>query len=130
MCLITNWILPRLTLKPIVCYKLVVVTNDNKLAGINQKNYIYNRNEINKCSLYPIRGKKAQKSFYFYKQVIEGGYFHFFDNYNCYNILWYIQAAKAFNYHIIIKKCIIPRFTLYYKGIYDDIAAKRFKFIN
>ena len=35
------------------------------------------------------------------------------------------------NKSIVIKKCIIPRFTLYYKSCYDiSIAAKRFKFIN
>lgn len=79
MCLITNWILPRLTLKPIVCYKLVRVVEHNKLMGIHQEDYKYNIDKLNKCSLFPIRGKIVHNNL-LYRQVIEGGYFHFMDS--------------------------------------------------
>lgn len=127
MCLLTNWRFPRINFKPIICYKLVIVLKDNKLAGINQKNYVYNENEINKCSLFPIRGK-ISNNLIFYTQVIADGYFHFMDS------VFSIMCLYSFAHNdksIVIKKCIIPRFTLYYKGLWDNsIAAKRFKFIN
>ena len=128
MCLITNWSFPRLSLKPILCYKIVRVVEHNKLVGIHQKDYKYNTNKLNKCSLFPIRGKIVHNNL-LYRQVIEGGYFHFMDS------LFSIKSHLYFFAHndksIVIKKCIIPRFTLYYKGCWDnDIAAKRFKFIN
>ena len=126
MCLITNWSFPRLSLKPILCYKIVRVVEHNKLMGIHQKDYKYNTNELNKCSLFPIRGKIVHNNL-LYRQVIEGGYFHFMDS------RFSIMCLYSFTLNdesIVIKKCVIPRFTLYYKGIYNDIAAKRFKFIN
>ena len=126
MCLITNWSFPRLSLKPILCYKIVRVVEHNKLVGIHQKDYKYNTNKLNKCSLFPIRGKIVHNNL-LYRQVIEGGYFHFMDS------LFSIMCLYSFAHDdksIVIKKCVIPRFTLYYKGIYNDIAAKRFKFIN
>lgn len=126
MCLITNWILPRLSLKPILCYKIVRVVEHNKLMGIHQKDYKYNIDKLNKCSLFPIRGKIIHNNL-LYRQVIEGGYFHFMDS------VFSIMCMCSFAHNdksIVIKKCVIPRFTLYYKGIYNDIAAKRFKFIN
>ena len=58
MCLITNWSFPRLSLKPILCYKIVRVIEYNKLMGIHQKDYKYNTNKLNKCFLFPIRGKE------------------------------------------------------------------------
>lgn len=126
MCLITNWSFPRLSLKPILCYKIVKVVAHNKLMGIQQKDYKYNTDKLNKCSLFPIRGKIVHNNL-LYRQVIEGGYFHFM------NSMFSIMCLYSFAHNdksIVIKKCIIPRFTLYYKGIYNDIAAKRFKFIN
>ena len=126
MCLITNWSFPRLSLKPILCYKIVRVVEHNKLVGIHQKDYKYNTNKLNKCSLFPIRGKIVHNNL-LYRQVIEGGYFHFMDSrFSIMYLCSFVHNDKA----IVIKKCIIPRFTLYYKGIYNDIAAKRFKFIN
>lgn len=127
MCLITNWSFPRLSLKPILCYKIVRVVEHNKLMGIQQKDYKYSIDKLNKCSLFPIRGKIVHDNL-LYKQVIEGGYFHFMDD-----SMFSIRCLCSFapnDESIVIKKCIIPRFTLYYKGIYNDIAAKRFKFIN
>ena len=126
MCLISNWSFPRLSLKPILCYKIVRVVEHNKLMGIHQKDYKYNIDKLNKCSLFPIRGKIVHNNLP-YRQVIEGGYFHFMDS------VFSIMRLYSFtlnNKSIVIKKCVIPRFTLYYKGIYNDIAAKRFKFIN
>lgn len=126
MCLISNWSFPRLSLKPILCYKIVKVVAHNKLMGIQQKDYKYNTDKLNKCSLFPIRGKIVHNNL-LYRQVIEGGYFHFM------NSMFSIMCLYSFAHNdksIVIKKCIIPRFTLYYKGIYNDIAAKRFKFIN
>lgn len=126
MCLISNWSFPRLSLKPILCYKIVKVVAHNKLMGIQQKDYKYNTDKLNKCSLFPIRGKIVHNNL-LYRQVIEGGYFHFMDS------VFSIMCLRSFAHNdksIVIKKCIIPRFTLYYKGIYNDIAAKRFKFIN
>lgn len=126
MCLITNWSFPRLSLKPILCYKIVRVVEHNKLMGIHQKDYKYNIDKLNKCSLFPIRGKIVHNNL-LYRQVIEGGYFHFM------NSMFSIMCLYSFAHNdesIVIKKCVIPRFTLYYKGIYNDIAAKRFKFIN
>ena len=126
MCLITNWSFPRLSLKPILCYKIVRVVEHNKLVGIHQKDYKYNTNKLNKCSLFPIRGKIVHNNL-LYRQVIEDGYFHFMDS--LFSIM-YLCSFVHNDKSIVIKKCIIPRFTLYYKGIYNDIAAKRFKFIN
>lgn len=126
MCLISNWSFPRLSLKPILCYKIVRVVEHNKLMGIQQKDYKYNVDKLNKCSLFPIKGKIVHNNL-LYRQVIEGGYFHFMDS------RFSIMCLYSFAHNdesIIIKKCVIPRFTLYYKGIYNDIAAKRFKFIN
>lgn len=126
MCLISNWSFPRLSLKPILCYKIVRVVEHNKLMGIQQKDYKYNTDKLNKCSLFPIRGKIVHNNL-LYRQVIEGGYFHFM------NSMFSIMCLYSFAHNdksIVIKKCVIPRFTLYYKGIYNDIAAKRFKFIN
>ena len=128
MCLISDWSFPRLSLKPILCYKIVRVVEHNKLMGIHQKDYKYNTNKLNKCSLFPIRGKIVHNNL-LYRQVIEGGYFHFMDN------MFSIKFLRIFFAHddesIVIKKCIIPRFTLYYKGCCGaDIVAKRFKFIN
>lgn len=126
MCLITNWSFPRLSLKPILCYKIVKVVKHNKLMGIHQKDYKYNIDKLNKCSLFPIRGKIVHNNL-LYRQVIEGGYFHFMDS------VFSIMCLHSFVHNdksIVIKKCMIPRFTLYYKGIYNDITAKRFKFIN
>lgn len=126
MCLITSWSFPRLSLKPILCYKIVRVIENNKLMGIQQKNYKYNIDKLNKCSLFPIRGKIIHNNL-LYRQVIEGGYFHFMDS--MFSIMFLYSFAHN-DESIIIKKCVIPRFTLYYKDTYDDIAAKRFKFIN
>lgn len=126
MCLISNWSFPRLSLKPILCYKIVRVVEHNKLMGIQQKDYKYNTDKLNKCFLFPIRGKIVHNNL-LYRQVIEGGYFHFM------NSMFSIMCLYSFAHNdksIVIKKCVIPRFTLYYKGIYNDIAAKRFKFIN
>lgn len=127
MCLISNWSFPRLSLKPILCYKIVRVVEHNKLMGIQQKDYKYNVDKLNKCSLFPIRGKIVHDNL-LYRQVIESGYFHFMDS------VFSIMCLHSFahdNKSIVIKKCIIPRFTLYYKGCWgNDIAAKRFKFIN
>ena len=127
MCLVTNWSFPRLSLKPILCYKIVRVVDHNKLMGIQQKDYKYNTDKLNKCSLFPIRGKLVHNNS-LYRQVIEGGYFHFMDS------MFSIMCLCSFDHNdksIVIKKCIIPRFTLYYKGYWgNDIAAKRFKFIN
>ena len=94
--------------------------------GIQQKDYKYNIDKLNKCSLFPIRGKIVHDNL-LYRQVIEGGYFHFM------NSMFSIMCLCSFAHNdesIVIKKCIISRFTLYYKGIYNDITAKRFKFIN
>ena len=126
MCLTTNWSFPRLSLKPILCYKIVRVVEHNKLMSIYKKDYKYNTNKLNKCSLFPIRGKIVHNNL-LYRQVIEGGYFHFMDG--RFSIMCLCNSIDN-DKSIVIKKCIIPRFTLYYKGIYDDIAAKRFKFIN
>lgn len=71
MCLITNWSFPRLSLKPILCYKIVRVVEHNKLMGIHQKDYKYNIDKLNKCSLFPIRGKIVHNNL-LYRQVIEG----------------------------------------------------------
>ena len=128
MCLITNSSFPRLSLKPILCYKIVRVVEHNKLMGIHQKAYKYNTNKLNKCSLFPIRGKIVHNNL-LYTQVIEGGYFHFMDS--LFSIKSYLYFFAHNDKSIVIKKCIIPRFTLYYKGYCgNDIAAKRFKFIN
>lgn len=128
MCLISNWSFPRLSLKPILCYKIVRVVEHNKLMGIQQKDYKYNIDKLNKCSLFPIRGKIVHDNL-LYRQVIEGGYFHFMDSMSSIKLGLYYLAYN--DKSIVIKKCIIPRFTLYYKSCYDfSIAAKRFKFIN
>ena len=127
MCLIANWSFPRLSLKPILCYKIVRIVEHNKLMGIQQKDYKYNIDKLNKCSLFPIRGKIIHTNL-LYNQVIEDGYFHFMDNMSS---IKFLHSFAHDDKSIVIKKCIIPRFTLYYKGCYDkDIAAKRFKFIN
>lgn len=128
MCLVSNWSFPRLSLKPILCYKIVRVVEHNKLMGIQQKDYKYNIDKLNKCSLFPIRGKIVHNNL-LYRQVIEGGYFHFMDSMSSIKLCLPFFAHN--NKSIVIKKCIIPRFTLYYKSCYDiSIAAKRFKFIN
>lgn len=128
MCLISNWSFPRLSLKPILCYKIVRVVEHNKLMGIQQKDYKYNIDKLNKCSLFPIRGKIVHDNL-LYRQVIEGGYFHFMDSMSSIKLCLYYLAYN--DKSIVIKKCIIPRFTLYYKSCNDfSIAAKRFKFIN
>lgn len=125
MCLQTYWRLPRITLKPIMAYKVVQISSSHELVAPCRKPYRYDTDGLNSCPLFPIKGERC--TFIGYVQNIEEGYFHLWKDKDTAETMVFVSN---YDKSYIIKKCIIPRFTLYYKGINGDIAAKKFKFID
>ena len=111
MCLRTNWIIPRIALRPIKCYKVVVKITRRKFftpaVGYKLKKY-------NKEKLSPLISKKGKV----YREVTKG-YFH------AYTDIEYADPEGFLNKSCIVE-CIIPRFSLYFIDVYNmEICSKR-----
>lgn len=110
MCLCTNWIIPRITLRPIKCYKIVVKLHDEVFTlavGYKLKKY-------NKEKLFPLISRKGKA----YREVTKG-YFH------AYTDIEYADPEGFLNKDCIVE-CIIPRFSLYFIDAYNmEICSKR-----
>ena len=112
MCLYkTHWF-PKIALKPIKCYKVVRTPfSFEKSFYTLYTEKLYNLNE-------PI--EHSVKSLGLFKRTLEGEVVHAYIN--------YIEALKRKNItcqQVKIVECVIPRFTIYWSGILNEIGARR-----
>jgi len=123
MCLITMTKRGKRAKEDIECYKIVAF---NKLDGVyftpyqncNISNDIINGKEDFKAEgKIKIRGNSD-------KYEIGRGYIHTF--------IYLIDAMMMMsNFHdFLIFRCIIPKGTYYYKGLYGDYASRKIRFIE
>lgn len=131
MCLYSNQILPRRATKDIVCYKRMT-----KLSpGLYITPYYYFRVHRDDFSLeldprgkpIRIRSKSQNESFH---TIVCGGYFHTYGSCD-----YALQMKLPINSEVIIK-CIIPKGSLYWKGIANgnsisyELASDRIIFVE
>lgn len=118
MCLIKNHKFPYITIFPKTVYKLVEKTEDKNIYKTSYRHFIVKLGKTYKGIFYS--NNNIFKNIKL--PVVNDGFIH---SYN--NII--IAKHDKSDYEIIIK-CKIPSFTLYYKGISDDIASRKLKYIK
>lgn len=132
----SKWRIPRLSLKPIKVYKVIVV----------RKHYLYNEFETYLYRAVYSLGKTYRAEWSNYNVInslfkcitrsldkdIDSGFFHSFKNYDDAKALMeYEQNRGVENNKFAVIECIVPQFTLYYKGNSfegEEIASRRIHF--
>lgn len=128
MCLTTRWKFPRITTKEKVVYKIVYknpIDEEVCYAGVTKFRYRYNI-----LHKEPIFKHLWSDNIFDTFSEFKDGWVHSFNSlesaiesmecYSCYQL-----GTRRMPENIIIVKCIIPRFTLYYKGMDGDICSKK-----
>lgn len=115
MCLYKTHRLPKISRKPIQCYKIfnVVKSEDFKLST-DVCGYLCNTGDTIKSKYCWIRG--------IFKSNLEGEVVHAYKSKtNANRYCWVVQCVCL---------CEIPPFTPYWYGKYDEIAASKIKIIK
>lgn len=113
MCLYTNQICPLRAHKDIVCYKVVV--HSGRLFITPHQNYVIGDDLPRKIQICDQKTIEIIKSPFWqrsYRHMVFGGMFHAYAKLD--------HATTSFTAatpHSVIIKCIIPKGTLYYKGV-------------
>lgn len=120
MCLCKKSRIPRIAIKDIVVYKIVVPTK-NTLNGYKTP---YRNCIVYMNNLYHGKFDYQDTLFTsFIRSNIESGYIHS-----------YISLESLYNYthfpNMCIAKCIIPKGTLYWIGDKEDIASRKLKYLD
>ena len=134
MCLITSWRMPRITLHPIKCYKLLSVDISGKVFTPYQDypvtfdTILRDRTKLTRLNQNPNAIE------------VEGGMFHCFSSLNDAKRQADVLSAYSWvskrSIGYIVVRATIPLFTRYYRGTYrdtygytmDSVCAKRIKF--
>ena len=117
MCLLKKHKLPYITIFPKTVYKIL-----EPIDGVNTFKTPYMR--------FTVKLGETYKGIFRYNNIfkiiklrfINDGFIHSYDN------ILDAELNNAGLYNII--KCIIPPFTLYYKGFNHDIASRKLKYIE
>lgn len=120
MCLYTKQICPLRARKDIVCYKVVV--HSGRMFITPHQNYVIGDDLPRKIQICDQKTIEAVKppSWSGYRYQVFGGMFHAYAKLDC-----AIASLIVAEPHLVIIKCIIPKGTLYYKGIIKgDICAR------
>lgn len=114
MCLRKRYTFPRITLANKKVYK--VANKGEKGYKTPIRNAYVNLGETYKGIF--TEGDIISSMF---SKIIEDGYIHCYEN---------ITSAKNFKFCDTIIECEIPKWTLYWKGINGDIAARKLKYLK
>lgn len=123
MCLVKKSIFPRFTLKDKIVYKIIY--ENNILGTVYRTPYQHQVITFN----------KEYKGEWFYDDLIESlfaseiseGYIHSIKDLK--TAKQYIKNMK-FYHPLYIVKAVIPKYTLYWEGVDNDIASRRIKYID
>ena len=123
MCLVKKSIFPRFTLKDKVVYKIVY--ENNILGTVYRTPYQHQVIAFN----------REYKGEWFYDDFIESlfaseiseGYIHSIKDLESAEL--YIRRT-SFCKPMYILKAVIPKYTLYWEGVDNDIASRRIKYID
>ena len=117
MCLVKIHKFPRISWKPIICYKVLKVHKGNYMTPC--VDYFISRDrEVIKGNENFFEGLKDIK--------ICGWGVHAFTNmYNAMNMAnYFCMIDQRIGGHVVVK-CIIPRFTFYFKGKNNEICSRK-----
>lgn len=122
MCLTTHWKFPRITTKEKVVYKIVYKTPiDEEVCYAGATKFRYRYNVLHK---EPIFKHLLSDDIFDTFSEFKDGWVHSFDALGT-----AIDNKQQYFCHprcaLAVVKCIIPKFTLYYKGIDGDICSKK-----
>lgn len=121
MCLVKSSIIPRITLKPKIVYKVLYKDKGNYYTP-----FMDCKVELNKLYIGEFFGNGLIT--FLFSKYIDSGFIHSYDSIDS-AINNFIDASNDDSSAIIIK-CEIPRFTLYYKGHCREIASRKLKYIS
>lgn len=122
MCLNKLSIIPRITLKPKVVYKVV-----KKSSNIDYETF-YTGYKVHLGELYSGRFVSDDWFTSLFGKNIYSGFIHSYDESISEEIL---EEYKDRTYdNVALIKCEIPKFTLYYKGYFGEIASRKLKYIE
>lgn len=116
MCLITKWKKPKVAEQDIVCYKVVLLTNDpNKFRAYWQDDFIFEIGKTHKHHFWNLVCKTKADISDLYE--IYGGMFHSFQK----------RPTSRFN---PVLEYIIPKGTKYYEGLHDEYCSRTIKIVK
>lgn len=112
MCLYKTHRLPKISRKPIQCYKVFKVSSNGLITP--WRKYFCNVGDTIKANKHWLKG--------IFKKELEGEVVHAFRNE--YDTKWYCSGKQC------VCLCEIPPFTPYWYGKGDEIAASKMKIIK
>ena len=109
MCLVKIHKFPRISWKPIICYKVLQKRNNDYITPCVGYLIIKDR-EVIKGSESFFKGLK-------YKRINSWGVHAFTNRFDAFQMAaqYFCSYDQLFGGHVVVK-CIIPRFTFYFKG--------------
>lgn len=108
----------------IICYKVLYFVDGKYVSPYRRTDYTEYINNFGKIFEDPTEIKRYYDLLPVDIIVYDKGFVHFYTTY---------RVAEIFKSCVIdsrIFKCIIPKGTIYTIGKYDDICAKKFKFVE
>ena len=117
MCLVKIHKLPRISWKPIVCYKVLKKRGDNYLTPC--VDYLITKDrEI-------IKGEENFFKGFKYKSIYGWGVHAFTNRFDAFRTArFFCMIDQVIGGHIVVE-CIIPRFTFYFEGKNNEICARK-----
>lgn len=110
MCLIKSSLIPRITLKEKVVYKILIIDHPFYITPFMLEPIVIG-------SEYVGEFRRTFLIFTFFKKCIKEGYIH------CFKTITDARMSKTTE--SVIVKCVIPKYTLYWKGNLGDIASRK-----
>lgn len=123
MCLLKKSIIPKITLKPKTVYKIINKTYNNEYYTH------FTGDKVNLEKTYSGKFFKLDVFSFLFSKYIDSGFIHSYSEKN--NLeLTILEYKEQTTEKLILVKCEIPKFTLYYEGYGDEIASRRLKYIE
>lgn len=128
MCLTTKRILPNVALKDIEVYKVFLMKDDDGEL-VSPYQFAHYQNDVEEIIPFSKRILSERRMGCLFEREVGEGYIHAWQHESFARLSACNASLHFVHYTPVIRKCVIPKGTLYFKGT-TDICAKKLKIVE